>query len=225
MGRFQRIDVLSEMYSSGLVPVFYHGDVEVAMRIAAACVEGGSRLLEFTHRGDRAHLVFTELIERCEDELPDLILGAGSIVDPQIAAIYIASGSNFIVGPNFHREVARLANRHRVPYSPGCGTVSEIVAAEEAGCEIVKIFPADAAGGTKFVRAIRGPRPKTALMPTSGIDMNEESVREWIAAGSTCLGMGSKLISKDVVARGDFPEITRRIRQLLSWIQSARGIH
>ncbi len=223
MARFKRLDVLTAMYSTGLVPVFYHRDVEVGMKVAAACVEGGSRLLEFTHRGDRAHLVFAALAERCESALPSLILGAGSIVDPHTAAIYIACGAAFIVGPNLSPEVARLANRHRVPYSPGCGSLSEISTAEELGCEIVKVFPADAVGGPKFVEAVRGPRPRTALMPTSGIDLTEESVREWISAGSACLGMGSKLISRDVVARGEFPEIARRVRQVLAWIRAARG--
>ena len=222
MARFKRLDVLSAMYSSGLVPVFYHPDVEVGMKVAAACAEGGSRLLEFTHRGDRAHLVFAELIERCRAQIPALMVGAGSIVDPHTAAIYIACGADFIVSPSLNAEVARLCNRHRVPYSPGAGSVTEIAAAEELGCEIIKVFPADAVGGIKFLEAVRGPCPRAALMATSGIDLTEESVRAWISAGWACLGMGSKLIAKDLLARGDYPEIARRVRQVLGWIRAAQ---
>jgi 2-dehydro-3-deoxyphosphogluconate aldolase/(4S)-4-hydroxy-2-oxoglutarate aldolase len=104
-----------------MVPVFYHPDVEVGMKVAAACAEGGSRLLEFTHRGDRAHLVFAELIERCRKEIPSLMVGAGSIVDPHTAAFYIACGADFIVSPSLNADVARLCNRHRVPTRRAAG--------------------------------------------------------------------------------------------------------
>ena len=211
------------MYSSGLVPLFCHKDVDVSMKVAGAIAEGGSRILEFTNRGERSHLVFTALVERCEKELPGLILGAGSIIDPPTAALFIAAGAAFIVGPTLNPDVARLCNRHKIAYIPGCGSLTEISAAEELGCEIVKVFPAGAVGGPEFIRAVRGPCPWTSLMPTSGIDLTEESVRAWMQAGSTCLGLGSKLISKDVVDRGDFPEITRRVRQILGWIRAARG--
>ncbi len=222
MARFRRMEVLQGTYAAGLVPIFYHPDLEVAMRVAAACVEGGSSILEFTHRGDRAHLVFTEMAARCEKVHPGLILGVGSIGDPHTAAIYLAAGANFVVAPNFNPEVARLCNRRKVAYIPGCGSATEIAAAEELGCEIIKLFPADALGGTKFVRAVLGPCPWTTLMPTGGVDLTEESVREWITSGVGCLGMGAKLLSKDVLARGDYAEITRRVRQLLGWIRAAR---
>jgi len=217
------MEVLETMIGTGLVPIFYHRDPEVGMKVAGACAEGGSRLLEFTHRGDRAHLVFAELIQRCEAEHHELIVGAGSIGDPHTAALYLASGANFIVAPNFNPEVARICNRRKVPYVPGCGSATEIAAAEEMGAEIVKLFPADALGGPKFVRAIRGPCPWTSLMPTGGIEMEEDNIRDWIDSGVACLGMGAKLIAKELLARGDYPEITRRVRQILDWVRAARG--
>jgi 2-dehydro-3-deoxyphosphogluconate aldolase/(4S)-4-hydroxy-2-oxoglutarate aldolase len=223
MARFRRMEVLEAMYGTGLVPIFYHGDPEVGMVAAAACAEGGSRLLEFTHRGDRAHLVFAQLAERCEKAHPGLILGAGSIGDPETAALYLAAGASFIVAPNLSEGVARLANRRKVAYVPGCGSATEIAAAEELGSEIVKLFPADALGGTRFVEALRGPSPWSSLMPTSGIDLTEESVREWIRSGVACLGMGSKLISKEVLARRDGPELVRRVQNVLGWIRAARA--
>jgi 2-dehydro-3-deoxyphosphogluconate aldolase/(4S)-4-hydroxy-2-oxoglutarate aldolase len=216
------MDVLQAMYGTGLVPIFYHRDLETALEVARACAEGGCKILEFTHRGDRAHLVFTALLERCEASFPELILGVGSIGDPHTAAIYLAAGANFIVAPNLNPEVARLANRRKVPYVPGCGSATEIAAAEELGSEIVKLFPADVLGGPRFLEALRGPCPWSSLMPTGGIDLTEESVREWMRAGAACLGMGSKLISKEVLARGDFGELTRRVRDLLSWIAKSR---
>ncbi len=223
MARFRRLDVLGAMVSSGLVPVFTHRDAEVALKVAAACAEGGSRILEFTNRGDRAIDVFSALVARCEKEIPDMILGVGSVMDAPTAALYLAAGANFIVGPNLNAEVARIANRRKVAYCPGCGTVSEISNAEELGCEIVKIFPGDSIGGPAFVEAVRGPCPWTSIMPTGGVEPTEESVTAWIRAGVACLGMGSKLIAKDVLARGDYGEITRRVRHVLGLIAKARG--
>ena len=223
MARFRRLDVLGAIHGAGLVPIFYHPDAEVGMRVAEACVEGGSRILEFTNRGDRAFQVFTVLAERCERQFPDLILGAGSIVDAPTAALYIATGANFLVAPSLDPEVARLANRRGIAYIPGCGSVNEVLAALEGGAEIVKVFPADALGGPKFFEALRGPCPWVHLMPTGGIDLTEESVRTWIRAGAACLGVGAKLISKDVLARGDFGEIARRVKALLAWIEAARS--
>jgi len=223
MARFKRLEVLQAMYETGLVPIFYHRDIEVAMKVAEAVVEGGSRFLEYTNRGDRAPQVFTALAERCEKQFPDLILGAGSIGDPHTAALYLAAGASFIVAPNLNPEVARLCNRRKVAYVPGCGSVTEIAAAEELGAEIVKLFPADALSGVKFVRAVLGPCPWTSLLPTGGVDLTEASVREWLQAGVACLGMGAKLIAKDLLDRGDYGEIARRVRQLLAWIRAARG--
>jgi 2-dehydro-3-deoxyphosphogluconate aldolase / (4S)-4-hydroxy-2-oxoglutarate aldolase len=223
MARFRRMEVLSTMESTGLVPIFYHPKIETALGVAGAVAAGGCRILEFTHRGDRAHLVFQALIERCETQHPSLILGVGSIGDPETAALYLALGANFIVAPNLNADVARLANRRKVAYVPGCGSATEIAAAEELGAEVVKLFPADALGGTKFVKAVKGPSPWTSLMPTGGVELTEESVRDWIEAGVRVIGMGTKLLSPDVLARGDFAEITRRVEKLLGWIRNARG--
>jgi 2-dehydro-3-deoxyphosphogluconate aldolase/(4S)-4-hydroxy-2-oxoglutarate aldolase len=222
MARFDRMTVLNTMLDSGLVPVFYHNDLAVAKKVVAACVEGGARLFEFTNRGDRAWHIFTGLIEFCEQTYPDLIVGVGSVVDAPTAALYISSGANFVVGPNFNPEIARLCNRRKVAYSPGCGSVSEISAAEEQGVEIVKIFPGGQVGGPAFVKAVRGPMPWTRLMPTGGVDASEESVSAWIGAGAACLGMGSKLIRKEWVAAGDYEAVRENVRQVLGMIRQAR---
>jgi 2-dehydro-3-deoxyphosphogluconate aldolase/(4S)-4-hydroxy-2-oxoglutarate aldolase len=223
MARFDRLTVLNAMLETGMVPVFYNGDLNVAKRIVAACAEGGSKLVEFTNRGDRAWNIFTELIAFAEQVHPELILGVGSVIDMPTAALYIASGANFIVGPVLSPEIARLCNRRKIAYCPGCGTASEISEAEELGAEIVKIFPGGLVGGPAFVRAIHGPMPWTRLMPTGGVDAaKKEAVQEWIKAGAACLGIGSKLIRKDLVAAGDFAAIRDNVRQVLAWIREAR---
>lgn len=224
MAKYSRLCVLNTMIETGLVPVFYHGDVEVATKIVQALVEAGVRCFEFTNRGDQAHLVFGELVRRfAQDER--VILGAGSVIDPGTAALYIQLGANFIVGPVLNPEVARLCNRRKVAYSPGCGSVSEISAAEELGVEICKVFPGSQVGGPGFVKAVRGPMPWTYIMPTGGVSPTEENMRAWFEAGVACVGMGSKLVSKDLVAAGDFEAITEAARQTLAWIQEIRKEH
>jgi 2-dehydro-3-deoxyphosphogluconate aldolase/(4S)-4-hydroxy-2-oxoglutarate aldolase len=224
MARFDRMTVLSVMLETGLVPVFYDGDLDVAKRIVGACVEGGATAVEFTNRGDRAWNIFTALIEWAEQAYPSAILGVGSVVDMPTAALYISSGTNFVVGPILNPEVARLCNRRKVAYSPGCGTASEISEAEELGVEIVKVFPGGLVGGPAFIKSVRGPMPWTRIMPTGGVDAtNKENIQAWIRAGAACLGIGSKLIRKDLVVTGDFDTIRENVRQTLTWIKEARA--
>lgn len=224
MARFQRLEVLNTMLDTGLVPVFYDGNVETAAKVISACADGGARVVEFTNRGDLAYRVFSELVARFAKERPEVILGVGSVVDPGTAALYINSGANFVVGPVFNPEVAKVCNRRKVAYSPGCGSASEISAAEEAGCEIVKLFPGKEVGGPSFVKAILGPCPWTRIMPTGGVDATEESITQWIKAGTACLGIGTKLITKEIVAAGDWEALTAKVAQCLWWVKKARGV-
>jgi 2-dehydro-3-deoxyphosphogluconate aldolase/(4S)-4-hydroxy-2-oxoglutarate aldolase len=211
------------MIDLGLVPVFYHKDIEVAQKIIAACADGGARVIEFTNRGDFAYHVFTELSRYFAQADPQIILGVGSVVDAPTAAMYIASGANFVVGPLLNPEVARLCNRRKIAYSPGCGSVSEIAEAEELGVEIVKLFPGSSVGGPAFVKAVLGPCPWTRLMPTGGVDATQESITAWFKAGVACVGMGSNLITKEAVVAGNFGVITQNVAQVLTWIKAARG--
>jgi 2-dehydro-3-deoxyphosphogluconate aldolase/(4S)-4-hydroxy-2-oxoglutarate aldolase len=223
MARFSRLEVLNTIVETGLVPVFYHSEVAVARKIAEAGAAGGARVLEFTNRGDFAPFVFTELSQYLARANPKIILGVGSVVDAPTAALYIASGANFVVGPILNPEVARLCNRRKIAYSPGCGSASEIAQAEELGVEIVKIFPGDSVGGPNFVKAILGPCPWTRLMPTGGVETTKESITAWFKAGITAAGIGSNLIRKDLVAAGDYAAITAKTAEVLSWIQEVRS--
>jgi 2-dehydro-3-deoxyphosphogluconate aldolase / (4S)-4-hydroxy-2-oxoglutarate aldolase len=223
MSRHARLDVLNAIVGTGLVPVFYNGDAETAIRIVAACAKGGARAIEFTNRGDFAPQVFTVVAQYFAKNDPGVILGVGSIVDAPTAALYIASGASFVVGPILNPEVARLCNRRKIAYSPGCGSASEISAAEELGVEIVKVFPGDSAGGPNFVKAILGPMPWTRIMPTGGVEATQEGLTAWFKAGVCAVGVGSNLITKADLAAGNFDAISQRTTQLLTWIKEARG--
>jgi 2-dehydro-3-deoxyphosphogluconate aldolase/(4S)-4-hydroxy-2-oxoglutarate aldolase len=223
MSRYTRLQVLSAMHEIGLVPVFYHADVEVVLNVAKACVKGGARLLEFTNRGDFAYDVFKELERFCAKDLKAMITGVGSVVDPGTASLYINNGANFIVGPLLNPDVARACNRRKVPYSPGCGTVSEIGLAEELGCEIVKIFPGAEVGGPSFVEAVKGPCPWTSIMPTGGVDPTEESLTKWFKAGIVCAGIGSKLITKELLQAKDYDGIAKNVEQTIAVIKKLKA--
>ena len=223
MARFDRLTVLNRILDLGLVPVFYNRDVEVAKTIVAACAAGGAQVVEFTNRGDFAPHVFLELSQHFAEADPSIILGVGSVIDAPTAAMYIAYGANFVVGPILNPEIARLCNRRKIMYSPGCGSASEITEAEVLGVEIVKVFPGGSVGGPGFVKSVLGPCPWTRMMPTGGVDATEESIKGWFGAGAACVGMGSRLVRKDLVAAGDFDGISRKAAQVLAWIREARG--
>lgn len=223
MARFARLEVLSTMIETGLVPVFYHHDIEIAKKVVEACAAGGTRCIEFTNRGDFAPFVFKELAEHVAETHPGVILGAGSVVDAPTAALYIASGANFVVGPLLNPEIARLCNRRKIAYSPGCATASEISQAEELGVEIVKIFPGGLVGGPEFVKSLLAPMPWTRIMPTGGVEATRESVFAWIKAGVVALGIGSNLISKERIKGRRWDEMGQATAQLLAWVREARG--
>ena len=223
MTRFSRLEVLNEIIGVGLVPLFYHGDLEIAQRIVSACRAGGARVIEYTNRGDNAFRIFSDLVEHFAAADPSIILGVGSIVDPATAALFINSGASFVVGSVWNPEVARLCNRRKVTYVPGCASPTEISHAEELGVEIVKVFPGCAVGGPEFVKAVLGPTPWTRMMPTSGVDATEESIRAWFEAGVTAVGIGSKLVKKEWVAAGDYDAITAKTAEVIAWIRQVRG--
>ena len=156
--RFNKIQVITAMQETGMVAVFYNSDIEIAKNVLKACYQGGVRAFEFTNRGDFAHEVFGELVKFSSKECPEMILGVGSIVDAPTAALYIQLGANFIVGPLFNPEIAKVANRRLVPYTPGCGSVSEVGFAQEAGCDLCKVFPGDVLGAS-FVKGLKAPMP------------------------------------------------------------------
>jgi 2-dehydro-3-deoxyphosphogluconate aldolase/(4S)-4-hydroxy-2-oxoglutarate aldolase len=215
MSRFTRIQVVSAMLKTGIVPVFYHSDTEVCKKVLKACYDGGIRVFEFTNRGDFAHEVFRDLNKYASRELPELILGIGSVVDAGTASLYIQLGANFIVSPILNKDMAKVCNRRKISWSPGCGSVSEISRAEELGAEIIKIFPGSQVGGPGFVEAVKGPMPWSSLMPTGGVEPTEESLDAWFKAGVACVGMGSQLLKKSWIEEGNYTQITLTCKHAL----------
>jgi 2-dehydro-3-deoxyphosphogluconate aldolase/(4S)-4-hydroxy-2-oxoglutarate aldolase len=224
MAYYQRLDVIHSVLETGLLPLFYSGEVETAVELAAACARGGARAIEFTNRGEMAYPVFVELVRHFAKADPGVILGVGSILDAPTAALYIASGANFVVGPSLNPEIARLCNRRKILYLPGCATETEISTAEELGVEICKVFPGDPAGGPGFIRAVMAPCPWHRLLPTGGVDASEAGIFEWIKAGAAALGLGSKLVSPALVAARDFDGLAGKTAQCIAWIQKARSV-
>ncbi len=223
MARFNKIQTLTTIARTGMVPVYYHKEIEVAKLVVKACYEGGVRAFEFTNRGDFAHEVFAELSKFAAKECPELILGAGSIVDAPTAALYLQLGANFIVGPLFNPDIAKICNRRLVPYTPGCGSVSEIGFAQEAGCDLCKIFPAGNVGGPSFVKNIKAPMPWAMIMATGAVEPSEENLSAWFKAGVTCVGMGSKLFPKEAIETKNWKAITQLCSDTLSIINKYNG--
>lgn len=217
MSRFDKTQVILKIGGTGIVPVFYNSNANVAKQVVKACYDGGIKAFEFTNRGDFAHEVFAEVMKYASAECPGMALGAGSITDAPTAALYIQEGADFIVGPLFNPDVAKTCNRRCVPYVPGCGSVTEVGFAQEAGCDIVKVFPGDVLG-PKFVKAMLAPMPWTKVMVTGGVEPARENLTGWKNAGAFCVGMGSKLFPKDRIENKDWAYITDKCKEALSYM-------
>jgi 2-dehydro-3-deoxyphosphogluconate aldolase/(4S)-4-hydroxy-2-oxoglutarate aldolase len=222
MAQYSRLEVAAVMKETGMVPLFYHPDIELGKEVLKACYEGGARLMEFTARGDFASEVFLALNKFAVKELPGMIMGVGSITDAGAASLYMQMGANFIVTPSLREDIAIVCNRRKVLWSPGCGTLTEINRAEELGCEIIKLFPGSTYG-PGFVKAIKGPQPWTSIMPTGGVSTDESNLRGWFEAGVTCVGMGSQLISKDILAKKDYSTLQKRVTDAIALIEKIRN--
>ncbi|WP_321286109.1 bifunctional 4-hydroxy-2-oxoglutarate aldolase/2-dehydro-3-deoxy-phosphogluconate aldolase [uncultured Sunxiuqinia sp.] len=222
MARFSRIQVAQVMKETGIVPVFYHADVELCKQVIKACYDGGIRVFEFTNRGDFAAEVFGELTKWSAKECPEMIMGVGSIIDEATTALYISIGANFIVSPLIDEGMAKVCNKRKIAWSPGCGSVTEIGRAHELGCEVVKIFPGSSVGGPEFVKGVMGPMPYASIMPTGGVSPDEENLTSWFKAGVHCVGMGSQLFPKDVLAKKDFSYISTKCKEAISIVGKLR---
>lgn len=223
MAAKDRMAVLSAMMEQGVVPVFYHPDAEICVNVIQACANGGAKCAEFTNRGDFAAHVFFDVTRHFARADPSVIMGVGSVVDAPTAGIYIANGAKFVVGPLINADVARTCNRRGIPYSPGCGSATEIGDAQELGCEIVKLFPGSCVGGPDFVRSVMAPMPWTRIMPTGGVEPTQESLRAWFGAGIVACGIGSRLITKQLLDAKDYQGIEENVRKTVKLIRTIRA--
>ncbi len=221
MAQFTRIEVAAAMKETGMIPLFFNSDIELSKKVLKACYNGGARLMEFTARGDFAHEVFGELTKYAIKELPGMIMGVGSVTDAAAASLYMALGANFIVTPVLREDIAMVCNRRKVLWSPGCGTLTEIARAEELGCEIVKLFPGDIYG-PQFVKGIKGPQPWTSVMPTGGVSPTKENLSAWFNAGVTCVGMGSQLISNEIIKNKDYAKLEQDVKNAIALVKEVR---
>lgn len=222
MAQYSRLEVATAMKESGMVPLFYDPDIALGKKVLQACYDGGARLMEFTARGDFAYEVFSEMNKFAIKELPGMIMGVGSITDAAAASLYMQMGANFIVTPSLREDIAIACNRRKVLWSPGCGSLTEINRAEEMGCEIVKLFPGSTYGPS-FVKAIKGPQPWTSIMPTGGVTTEASNLKGWFDAGVTCVGLGSQLISKEILINKDFVGLENTVRKTLGTIIKLRN--
>ena len=221
MARFDKLTVLNKIYSTGVVPVFYNADVEVAKQVVKACYEGGIRAFEFTNRGDFAHEVFAEVVKYADKECPEMAMGVGAIVDAPTASLYIQLGACFVVGPLFNPDVAKVCNRRLVPYTPGCGSITEIGMAQEVGCDLCKVFPGDVLG-PKFVKGLMAPMPWSKIMVTGGVEPTEENLSGWFKAGAFAVGMGSNLFPAERIAGEDWAYITNKCSEALNCVVNVK---
>jgi 2-dehydro-3-deoxyphosphogluconate aldolase/(4S)-4-hydroxy-2-oxoglutarate aldolase len=219
----KRIDVALRMRETGVVPLYYNPDEKICREVISACYRGGMTIFEFTNRGEFAHELFGNLVNWAWKEMPDLVLGAGTIIDAGTCSLYIQLGAGFIVSPLLNEEMARVCNRRKVLWIPGCATPSEINRAEELGAEVVKLFPAPTVGGPKFLKAYLGPCPWSNIMPSGGVSPTGEDLKEWFEAGAFCVGMGSQLITKEIIASKDYQQLESLSRKSLQIIRDLKS--
>jgi len=214
--------VLNTVVETGLVPLYYNKDAEIVRKVVKACYDGGARVFEFTNRGEYAHEVFGEVNKWAAVNCPELVMGVGSVVDAGTASLYIQLGANFIVSPSLNPDLAKVCNRRKIAWMPGCGTLSEINLAEELGVEIVKIFPGSEVGGPSFVKAIKAPCPWTKIMPSGGVSTDPENLKAWFDAGVSCVGLGSKLFPSDVIKNEKYDEVTANVKAAMKVVQDLK---
>lgn len=222
MASHTRIHVYNTLLANPVMPIFHHNDLEVCQKILTACYEGGIRVCEFTNRGDFAHETYAELRKFGHQRFPDMVIGAGTIMDAGTASLYIQLGADFLVAPVLHEDVALVCNRRKIGWMPGTFTLSEISRAEELGAEFVKLFPGNATS-PDFVKAIKAPMPWTNLVVTGGVEPTEASLRAWFSAGASAVGIGSQLFPKKMVEDGDWQGIAARINEAVRTARAVRS--
>lgn len=222
MAKYSKIEVFLKMKEVGMIPLYYSPDAEKCKKVVKACYDGGARAFEFTNRGDFAHEVFTEISKYAKAELPGMAIGVGSVIDAGTTSLYIQLGADFIVSPLLNPDMAKVCNRRKILWSPGCGSVSEVSQAEELGSDLVKIFPGSQVGGPAFVAAIKGPCPWSDIMPSGGVTPEYENLKAWFKAGATCVGMGGQLMKNEYIETGNFSELAKKVAETIELIKKIR---
>lgn len=221
MANFSNEAIQTAMKSSGMIPVFYHADIEVAKAVLDASYRGGVRVFEFTNRGENAFQVFTELLKHAQ-KYSDLMLGIGTVMDSATTQKFISAGAHFIVSPVMKQEMAATCQKENKLWIPGCATLTEIVTAKDLGAKVIKIFPGSVLG-PGFVSSIMPVVPGLQLMPTGGVEPTEANLSAWFKAGVICVGMGSQLFAKDVIESKNWGKLEQGVADALAVIRKIRG--
>lgn len=221
MARLEKETILEALHEGGVLPLFYHDDAEVAIEVLKATHRAGLRVFEFTNRGTNALATFEKLATYAHENLPDLAVGIGTIYDDESANKFIYAGADFVVTPVLNPAVGRACAAAEVPWLPGVATLTEIYNARQAGAEVVKLFPGEVVGSA-FLKAVRGPMADLRIMVTGGVKPTAESFAEWFGAGAYCVGMGSHLFPKEILAVKDYDWIEQKIRECLGFVRELR---
>ena len=221
MARLSRDECIIRLGAQKVLPLFTCTDTAVGMRVLEALHGAGVRLVEFTNRSPAAPAVFAELVRWAADTLPDLLLGAGTIIDVPQAEAFAAAGAEFLVAPHLDEDLGRWCGERGLAWCPGTAAVTEMVRAHRLGAAVIKVFPADTLGGPAFIKAVRGPAPWLRLMPSGGVTTDPANLSAWFAAGAHCVGIGSQLIDPARLASGDFDELRTRARSLMALLPEA----
>ncbi len=221
MGKNSRQAVQQSIIDQGIVPVFNHDNLATALRVVKACYKGGMRVFEWTNRGHRAVELFPKLIKTIRQDCPDLHLGVGSIVDDKTAVRYIGFGADFLVSPILDPDLSAIAREHKMLWIPGCGTATEIHQAQKWGAGLVKVFPGDVLG-PGFVKSVLAPMPWSMIMPTAGVTTDRDNLSSWFAAGVKCVGIGSKLLTPQLIKEGAELKLQKQIEALLGLVREIR---
>ena len=214
--RLTKEQLLDSVKESPMIPVFNHSDKDLAVEVVRACYLGGARLFEFTNRNSNAIQVFKHLLSK-QSEYPEMVIGVGTILTVDECRSYDEAGASFVVSPIVDKEVADYCHNNQIAWVPGCGTLTEMVTAKRYGAGLLKVFPADVLG-PKFIKGVLGPCSHLKLMPTGGVSPNKENLKSWFDAGVVCVGMGSQLVSKEIIQMRDFDGLAQLVKHTFKLI-------
>ena len=211
---------IQKMDQAGIMPIFFNPNETICLKLLEAAYEGGIRVIEMVNRGKEAPAIFP-VLRKLADQMPGLSLGIGTIYHPWEAELFIEMGAEFIVAPVMNPKLGEYCSNANLPWIPGCGTVSEVFFAQELGAELVKIYPANVLT-PEFVKAVHAVLPKVEIIPTGGVEPTAESIKTWFDAGVLCVGMGSQLFKKELIANGAYSEIKNTIADALAIIDGIK---
>jgi 2-dehydro-3-deoxyphosphogluconate aldolase/(4S)-4-hydroxy-2-oxoglutarate aldolase len=215
-------ELLQLIPRQGILPLFFHKDAEVSIQVLKALYNAGIRAVEYTNRGEAALANFKLMKQLCESEMKDLYLGIGTIKNAEMAKTFIDAGSDYLICPGWVPEVAEVADQHDMLWVPGCMTPSEIIAAENKGARMIKLFPGNVLG-PGFMSAIKELFPQLLFMPTGGVELDRDNIAGWFKAGVCAVGMGSKLITKPLLEAKQYDQITQATREVMAIIKSIQA--